>query len=52
VIDSWTQALTLYVQGLRDHDYREVLRAYDSIRAAEEYQWGVRGLRQRLTRKP
>lgn len=52
VIDSWTQALTLYVQGLRDHDYREVLRAYDSIRDAEEYRRGVGDLRQRFNRKP
>jgi hypothetical protein len=52
VIDSWTQALALYAQGLRDHDYREVLRAFDSIRDAEEYQRNVYDSRRRFTRKP
>lgn len=44
VSDSWSQALTLYVQGLRDHDYREVLRGYDFIRDAEEYENESHGL--------
>jgi len=38
VIDSWTRALSLYVQGLRNHDHREVLRAFDYIRDAEGYE--------------
>jgi hypothetical protein len=44
VSDSWSQALTLYAQGLRDHDYREVLRGFDFIRDAEEYENESHGL--------
>jgi hypothetical protein len=52
VIDSWNQALALYVRGLRDHDYREVLRAFDSIRDAEEYERSAHDSHRRLTPKP
>jgi hypothetical protein len=44
VIDSWTQALALYEHGLRYHDYREVLRAFDAIRDAEDYERQSRAL--------
>jgi hypothetical protein len=51
VSDSWIQALTLYVHGLRDHDYHEVLRGFDFIRDAEGYENASHALLARLEAK-
>lgn len=38
VVDSWRQALTLYVYGLRDQNPQEVLQAFQTIGEAEKNQ--------------
>jgi hypothetical protein len=48
VSTSWIQALSLYAQGLRDHDHREVLQAFDIMRDAERYNFESEALLQRL----
>ena len=48
VSNSWNQALSLYAQGLRDHDSREVLQAFDIMRDAERYNFESEALLQRL----
>ena len=53
VIAAWQRALTLYAHGLRAHDPREVNRAFDAMRDADEHQrraWEL--LRDPLTSSP
>ena len=38
VISSWRLVLSTYAQGLRDNDYREVLKAFDYLRDAEAHE--------------
>jgi hypothetical protein len=38
VIECWIRALNLYVQGLHDRDYREVLHSFDLMRDADNYE--------------
>jgi hypothetical protein len=48
VIDAWRRVLSTYAQGLRDNDYREVLKAFDYLRDAEAHEREALALLDRL----
>jgi hypothetical protein len=48
VIVTWQLVLSTYAQGLRDNDYREVLKAFDYLRDAEAHEREAVALLDRL----
>jgi hypothetical protein len=48
VVSSWRLVLSTYAQGLRDNDYREVLKAFDYLRDAEAHEHEAVALLDRL----
>lgn len=50
VVDSWRQALTLYVYGLRDQDPQAVLQAFKTIGDAEKNQDQAYGMLHKFVR--